>query len=213
MRKLCFLMLLAISGNCLQVADSVSNNKDTELLVFQIKEGRDPTSVLQAGATGNPVFVPVLKEKLNSHVRPHYLFRREAQMALAKLGQVDQMKAIYCETATGDNLQVSDALSKQLPYVGGWFAIRIFQDVLGGSLATNPKLAKLPADSPIGPIPDYAVLGLQELFPNASVHDQGYPDVHAWQEYLSAHAGELKDLQPKAEFSAQDCDATLKGTK
>ena len=106
----------------------------TTKLIERIKQGEDPNALLDAGRTGDPVFIPYLRERLRHDVHKHDSLKWQAQMALAKLNQPDQLQAIYCQVATGNETQVADGIS-QLDYVRGWFSIRILNGIIWGELA------------------------------------------------------------------------------
>jgi hypothetical protein len=137
-------------------------------------------------------------------------------MALAKLNQQDQLQAIYCQVATGNDSQVTDTMS-ELEYVGGWFSVRILDAILSGELAGNPRIDQhKPADAQTAEPKFAAAAILAAMLPDGAhqiesqksfslMSSQSFP---FWTDYIRIHAESLKTLQPTAEgvtFSPGAC--------
>src|SRR5262249_51192589 len=94
--------------------------EDSSLLIQKIKSG-DTDAIAKAGRSGNRAYVPYLRKQLSS---PRYKGTNlspatQARLALAKLGEVDQLEDLWC------NISYSyPAPLGQLSYVGGWYSVR-----------------------------------------------------------------------------------------
>src|SRR5437667_12897070 len=97
-----------------------ANDAKVKELIARIQKGNDTHPLLEASRTGNLEFVPHLRERLRHDIDKHNSLKEEAQMALAKLGQAEQLQVIYCRIATGNDRQVDNTIG-ELDYVGGWY--------------------------------------------------------------------------------------------
>ncbi len=82
-----------------------------------------------AGNSGDKTFIPFLKDVLQSRKLDHQNWDRP-QMALAKLGEREQQQQIVCIFYRGDNYEAQNAGIRQLPFIGGWFSIRLYVEML-----------------------------------------------------------------------------------
>src|SRR5262252_826725 len=88
-------------------------------------------------------------------------------MALAKLGQKEQLQTIYRKISTGNELQVTGAMDS-LSYIGGWFSVKVLDSVLSGEIAAKPALdPHAPADGQFVPPRMAATSALTQMFPDA----------------------------------------------
>ncbi|HET6840235.1 MAG TPA: hypothetical protein VFK06_00865 [Candidatus Angelobacter sp.] len=98
---------------------------NSQALVEGVKTG-DKYSILAAGNTGDVHYVPYLRHLLAAK-QTSLDVRLAARMALAKLGQQDQLRYVLCATKSKQqqvdvdvvNYLQSDAIEKALPYIGG----------------------------------------------------------------------------------------------
>jgi hypothetical protein len=137
-------------------------------------------------------------------------------MALAKLNQPDQLQAIYCQVATGNETQVSDTID-EFEYVGGWFSVRILKDVISGELAANAAIDQHAPPDAQRMKPIYLASGtLAALIPDGSRQIESQKSLSLfssesfsfWTDYIRTHEVELKKLQPTGEgvdFSPNAC--------
>jgi hypothetical protein len=191
----------------------------TQELIERIQQGDDPKALLEAGRTGNLVFVPYLREKLRHNVHKHESLNWEAQMALAKLNQRDQLQAIYCQVATGNETQVADTID-ECDYVGGWFSVKILNAVISGELAANPAIDQHAPPDAQRMKPIYLAAGtLAALIPDAAhlIESQKSFSLFSsesfsfWTNYIRTHEEELKRLQPTGEGVDLSPSACKKG--
>ena len=64
-------------------------------------------------------------------------------MALAKLGDREQQQELLCKLHWGSPSESQTVALDQIPYVGGWYAIRIYRDLLTPAAETRLAKAKL----------------------------------------------------------------------
>jgi hypothetical protein len=82
-----------------------------------------------AGSSGDKSFIPFLEDVLQARKLDHQNWDR-VQMALAKLGEREQQQQIVCIFYRGDACEAQNAGIRQLPYIGGWFSIRLYVELL-----------------------------------------------------------------------------------
>src|SRR3954465_5653917 len=90
----------------------------TEKLVRGIQE-QDDNAILEAGSSGNRIYVPYLKAALKHPHAEEQLIR-----ALAKLGDKEQQQRIACTIHGTAASQVYETATERLPYIRGWFSIK-----------------------------------------------------------------------------------------
>jgi len=211
----CLAALLSSQMNTASDKTPIQDTK-TQELIDRIKRGDDAQALLEAGRTGNLAFVPYLREKLRHNVYKHESLKWEAQMALVKLNQPDQLQAIYCQVATGNETQVSDTID-EFAYVGGWFSVRILKDVVSGELAANAAIDQHAPPDAQRMKPIYLASGtLAALIPDGAHQIESQKSLSLfssesfsfWTDYIQTHEDELKKLQPTGEgvdFSPNAC--------
>jgi hypothetical protein len=182
-----------------------------EALIARIQHGYRP-EILAAGKTGDRRYVIHLHALLASKPEdPEVVF--DSKIALAKLGERDELQEILCATNSKDVRVQLDAIKKALPYIGGWYAVSRLRDLLQNTpqnrhtLGANVEVfASLSKD---------AVLALEELFPDGPKRDpalnhwlsQDFSDVEAWAKWIDAHRNQLKQLPPAGTYSVANCPA------
>lgn len=179
-----------------------------EDLIRRIQSGTDAQALLQAGNSGNRQFIPFLRQRVRHDVDKKNSLKPQARMALAKLGDTQQQQAIFCRVAAGNEDEVQDALVHDLPYIGGWFSVRILDQVIRGKIAEHPRPISLPADLSIAPAQDYARQSVHKMFPDIPVDAGAIPSVQQWEAYFSTRESELRKLQPNGEgvdFAVGSC--------
>ena len=123
------LLVLVVLGPWLSArsqSDS-DHNSSAALLAARIQSG-DGVAILEAGSSGNASYVPQLlglRHKPGKNVS-----LAEVQLALAKLGQREELQEILCEARFGSASVQYDAITDKLKYVGGWFSIETVSSVL-----------------------------------------------------------------------------------
>jgi hypothetical protein len=88
----------------------------------------DPESMKQAAYKDDQEMMPYLREQLKSPDKHRGSPAYTASMALAKMGDRDQIKQIACDLHGDDQSQL-DALYK-LSWVGGYFSISLLHNLL-----------------------------------------------------------------------------------
>lgn len=115
-------------GQAHQMSDSA------KALAARVKEG-DNQSILDAGMSGDKSLIPYLRT-LTSKGTPW------AQMALAKLGEVEYLNQILAEVDAADPA-IQDRAMEKLTYVGGKEALRkLYQLLDDTSPRENPNCKK-----------------------------------------------------------------------
>jgi hypothetical protein len=89
-----------------------------------------------------------------------------AQLALAKLGQKEQLQEIGCEPNSGSSSIQSDAIGRKLKYVQGWFSIQILADWINENTKPNQLLLDMPGDQIFVSPREGALEMLPEIVPN-----------------------------------------------
>jgi len=104
--------------------------EDRELWEWRIERGNQE-SLLSAGQTGYLELIPALKKRLSDPESFDEEDEKTAiRMALAKLGDREQMQDLVCKLHRGDPTEMQTVALDKIPYVGGWFAIRIYRELL-----------------------------------------------------------------------------------
>jgi hypothetical protein len=95
----------------------------------EIRKG-EITAILKAGSTGDRNYVPDLRAQLRVGRKAIGTTPGSAQMVLAKLGEAEQMKEVFCELYDLSNPVIQDEAVKKLAYVGGYGSIRALETLL-----------------------------------------------------------------------------------
>lgn len=109
--------------------------------------------ILQTGRTDDSFWVPYLEPILKKKHRLGLVNDAgAAQMALARLGQKEQLQEIGCEADFGSASSQNKAFAEKLKYVQGWFSIQILKGWIDDSAKPTPLLVDRPGDQVfIGP--------------------------------------------------------------
>jgi len=169
--------------------------------------------VAAAGNSGDKTFIPFLKDVLRSRKLDHQNWDR-VQMALAKLGEREQQQQIVCIFYRGDAHEAQNAGISQLPYIGGWFSIRLYVEMLANKqiyshwLKAEPNGSDAVLESPQG----MGLTYLPKLVPGLPpVNEKDWKETQRlWPEYIRQHEAELSQLSPTGEgvdFSGKTCKA------
>jgi hypothetical protein len=166
-----------------------------------------------AGSSGDKSFIPYLKSlvKVRKQNKNEW---DDVQMALAKLGEREQQQQIVCVFYQGDKYEAEIAGRRQLPYIGGWFAIQLYVEMLSNEKLWSHYIKASPRDTG-----DQAMLGprgaalntLPKLVPGLPPLDQ-----KNWKasqslcpEYIRKHEAELSSLLPTGkgvDLSGKTCN-------
>jgi hypothetical protein len=155
-----------------------------------------------AGNSGDKSFIPFLKDVLQSRKLDHQNWDK-AQMALAKLGKREQQQQIVCIFYRSDAHEAQNAGIRQLPYIGGWFSIRLYVEMLANKqiyshwLKSEPHGSDAVLESPQG----MALTYLPKLVPGLPpLNEKDWKQTQRqWPEYIRQHEAELNHLEPTGE--------------
>jgi hypothetical protein len=206
-----FMKLLTTFG--LMIAASMAGQQSPpqppDTLIARIQRGYRP-EILAAGKTGDLSYVPHLRALLASKPEdPGVVF--DTKMALAKLGEQDQLQEFLCETNSKDVRVQLDAIKRALPYIGGWYAVSRLRELLQNTPQNRHTLGA--NDEVFASLSKNAVLALEELFPDGPKRNpalnhalsQDFTDVEAWAKWIADHQDQLQRLPPAGTYSTQNC--------
>jgi hypothetical protein len=171
-------------------------------------------AIIAAGKTNDPFWIAYVKPFLkyardrNSNLSA---LAGDAQLALARLGEREQLQEIGCEANFGSSSIQYDAVKKKLKYVQGWFSISILAKWMDENTKQPQILLDRPGDE-IFPRPqDLALIVLPEILPDASLaappplsiqmrnEEKLAPLRQAWREWLKKNEESLRKLTPLGE--------------
>jgi len=166
-------------------------------------------SLLDIGKSGRRDLIPALRAQAK-HGKPQ--LQHSAVLALARLGETPELQQIVCELSVTDMGGVSNISREDLPYIGGWYSIRLLDDVLHSRIAKDPEYPK--GQDPTIPVgyPSWAsaVEGLEVLIPSSRKFERNFKP--QWDRYLREHRKELESLQPTGagvDFGAAACQRKI----
>ena len=226
MQKILFaclsILFLPVRSVCTEVTVVASPQNEAERkLIERIQQG-DSGAITEAGKSQNTAFIPYLTRELKNS-KPGGIGGDRVfvlRLALAKLGDVEQLQTFWCESLSEDpNKGLHPA--RIFDSIGGWYSIRALQFFLtpdgeihwkkaysrfGGKygndvLQTPPSfealqiLPKLVPNPPTGPLSSESASRPADL-------------INTWQDWIAAHKDELSKLQPTGEgvdFSPRAC--------
>lgn len=105
--------------------------KHKELLEDYLELGR----YREVGDAGYKEFIPVLKKRLRDpDLRDDPDQQQDISLALAKLGDREQQQALVCQLLQDNPKEIEALVLDEVPYVGGWFAVRFYRAMLPPAL-------------------------------------------------------------------------------
>ncbi len=117
--------------------------KEREMWEWGIERGNQE-SLLSAGQTGYWELIPALKKRLSEPESPNEEDEKAAiKMALAKLGDREQQQELLCRLYRGNPEESQTVALDQIRYVGGWYAIRIYRELMTPAAQDRFAKAKL----------------------------------------------------------------------
>jgi hypothetical protein len=185
-------------------------------------------AIFAAGKTGDTFWVPYLRPYLKS-VRNRNSNRSQlagyAQLALAKLGEVEQLQEIACEAEYGYASLQYMVVEHKLKYVGGWFYLNLL-----GRWLDEPHMVTALVEEPRGDDVylghrAYALMELPKIAPNPATgvppilyletqaQEKLEPYRQSWREWFRANGESLKSLAPAGtgvDFTVATCKKVLK---
>ena len=179
----------------------------TDAELIRLIRASDGPAIVAAGQSGNPVFIPYLKEKLHDPVLGGTKDKSVLgiQVALIKLEDVPTMQEFWCEAIQ----ESTNPPLESFQFIGGWYSIRSLDAVLLGAgedafrravNAARPTdlsferprflavavLEKIAPDGPDGP-------AFRARYGGAVGLERG---AEAWHQWIGDHETELRKLGP-----------------
>lgn len=212
------ILLLLLLSNYLFAAQNASKlSPDAkEAMMAEIADGR---SLLEAGRSGESDLIAPLRSYLASRSADSFN-RRQAVTALAKLGDHKAQQEIVCEFYSGNKNVMQDAAEIDLPYVDGWFAIRLYRYLFSPEADKRLRKARKqePTDLAYLSPAVWALMQLPKVAPNPPlapfVPGAGDPkrvpqqEGKVWLDWIREHETSLQQLPPTGEgidFSGKSC--------
>lgn len=193
--------------------------RDREMWEELILERGRRETFLNAGETGYKELVPALKKRLaDPEANDDPEDKEGLLLALAKLGDREQMQALVCQLHTGSPLEMQTVALDNISYVGGWYAIRIYRELLTPAAKARFEKAKLreQADLALSEPQWWALTSLLKVAPYPPPPGIGYgfnlavmPEyAKIWLDAIQKNEGKLKKLEPTGvgvDFAAKSC--------
>lgn len=220
-RSIIGLCLLLLAGCWLVSQDAPKTaaplgRAEKEAMIALIGEGR---SLPEAGNTGDPELIQPLRQFITSRSADEFA-RRQALDALAKLGDGKAQQEIACAFYSGNKDVMQRAAERDLPYIGGWFSIRLYRDLLMPAAEKRFWSAKRPKPSDVAYVSPavWALMQLPKVSPDPPLpaFDPGddtskripQEDSKVWLDWINAHEESLQRIKPTGEgidFSGKAC--------
>jgi hypothetical protein len=190
-----------------------------ELWEQSIERGSWET-LISAGETGYWELIPALKKRLSD---PESFDEEEeksaTKMALAKLGDREQQQDLLCRLYRSSPTEMQTVALDQIPYVGGWYAIRIYRELLTPAAQARFAKEKLRLPNSDLALSEPAWWALSSLFKIAPSPlpigiDYGFnlaqiPEYSKrWSVWIQQNRGRLRKLKPTGkgvDFSGKSC--------
>jgi hypothetical protein len=197
--------------------------KNREMWEHRIEGGYRET-FLGAGETGYRELIPALKKHLaDPEANDDPEDREGLRLALAKLGDREQMQTLLCELHTGSPLEMQTVALDKISYVGGWFAIRIYSELLTPAAKARFDEARLREQSDLALSEPrwWALIGLLRVAPYPPPPGIDYAFnlaqiqeySHIWLDWIAKNEMKLKKLEPRGkgvDFSGRSCKTMYK---
>jgi hypothetical protein len=184
-------------------------------------------AILATGKTGDTFWIPYIRPFVKyAHKKNLNLseLAGAAQLALAKLGEKEQLQEIACEAEYGYASLQNSVVEHKLKYVGGWFSLNL----LGRWLDEPHSIAPL-VKEPRGDViylghREYALTELPKIAPNPAAEvppplylqtraqEKLEPYRQSWREWFQTNGDSLRNLQPTGkgiDISAATCKRAL----
>jgi hypothetical protein len=141
------------------------------------------------------------------------------RMALAKLGDREQQQELLCKLYRGSPAESQTVALDQIPYVGGWYAVRIYRELLTPAAEARFAKAKLrfrEGDVALAEPRWWALSSLPKVapYPLPPGVDYGFnlaqmPEYsQKWSAWIQDNEDRLKKLPPTGagvDFSGRSC--------
>jgi hypothetical protein len=197
--------------------------RDKEMWEHMI-EGGNRETFLNAGMTGYRELIPALKKhQADPEANDDPEDTEGLLMALAKLGDREQMQALVCELHTGSPQEMQAVALDKISYVGGWYAIQIYRELLTPEAKVRFEQARLRQQSDVALSKPqwWALSSLLRVapYPPPSGIDYAFnlaamPDyARIWLAWIRENKPTLKKLQPTGagvDLSGKACKSKSK---
>jgi hypothetical protein len=203
--------------------DEMDCFRDREMWEELILERGRREIFLNAGETGYKELVPALKKRLaDPEANDDPEDKEGILMALARLGDREQLQALVCALHTGSPLEMQITALDKVSYVGGWYAIRVYRELLTPAAKARFEKAKLreQANVALSEPQWWALTSLLKVAPYPPPPGIGYgfnlavmPDyVKIWLEAIQKNESNLKKLEPTGagiDFAGKSCKSRI----
>jgi hypothetical protein len=194
-----------------QNASPEPQSKSDEVLLQRI-QAADSSAIAEAGRSGNRLFVAPLRQLLRNRTNKPEI-SGYVRVALARLGEQDQLQEIWCRAITDDPKRGLYPSTYELESVAGWFGIQGLERLLTPDVVRWHKLSEKEKnnDALAEPLSLTALKALPKVIPNPPAQfteKEWKQQVKAWRQWIDAHKDELSKLQPTGEgvdFSPNAC--------
>lgn len=220
-RKQLIAAIVVLTVWCALAQEQQPSSKED--LIQGISRG-DTGSIYEAGRTGDPSYLPALREQLRKPKDEYAVLA--AQLVAAKLGDPTQLQAVFCEIE--ETAGVDTDGWRKLRYIRGGFSVRTLatlfdRDPEFGKILKMKKLVRQRGstrgamDDILFLMPsDVALVLLPEFVPNPpwkggdSVHGskEHQEQLRVWRDWINTHPEEIDKMQPNGQsviFSKAGC--------
>lgn len=188
------------TGEGVDLSDRLCEDLNRQSLLETIENG-SADDLIKAGMIGDPVAIPPLRAELRKQRSPDIVYA--ARMALAMLGEPEQLQRIVCQTYSRNPKLRQGAIS-DLELVNGGFSFELLQRLLK-TRAQKAALRILPGLASKVNLPPPTFYAFEE--------DDQKADI--WKDWIAANKEALSMLQPTAEgvdFSCAACRSAERGS-
>src|SRR5260370_1979439 len=224
-RTVTWLLLSCIIAHCYG-QDAAQNRLTLDELKASVNRERngDPGNLIyKAAQSGDRSFIPYIRTLLvdsrDKHLNPflpEYKIEQEltgeAELALSKLGETDQLQRVYCEVWSDHPWKILDGLD-HVRRVGGWFGIQVLEQLFDSDERYNAGFEKYHqefAHNDVQRLPPskQVLVELPELVPNSPRQSPTVMQLYtidikeeesAWRDWIAEHRDPLSKVEPTGE--------------
>jgi hypothetical protein len=182
-------------------------------------------AILLAGSSGDRRYLPYLQKVRNSREGDTAFVAPELTLALAKLGDKSELQTVFCHLHDNSIFSMEKTANRELPYIGGWFAVQSYLEFATEDDEYNRKWSESSkgTGSDLVPRPGFPTYWVAQDLPKVvtnapfpPLEKPSYPPpnelprrIQAWRKWIAAHKGRLNKLKPTGDgvdFSAKACE-------